>query len=292
MDDATEGTMPAESLRLYRTAGGCVVEEAGKFFALRNGASDGSWDAMITRDDLYDHLRHRLKDAVQLERLCVDDLKAPIGSQEVWGAGVTYHTSREARKRESKFPDGGDCYERVYDAKRPELFFKATPHRVVGPNEKVAVRHDSFWSVPEPELALLLTPNATVVGYTVGNDVSSRSLEGENPLYLPQAKIWDRSCALGPCLLISRQPLPATTEIRLTIIRDGRPEFSGVTSLVQMKRDFDTLVSYLFRHCSFPQGCFLLTGTGIVPPDSFSLAPSDEISISISGIGTLRNAVG
>lgn len=292
MDDATEGSMPAESLRLYRTASGCVVEDAGKFFALRNGASDRSWDAMITRDDLYDHLHDRLKDAAQLERSCVDDLKAPIGSQEVWAAGVTYYKSCEARKRESKSPDSGDCYERVYDAKRPELFFKATPHRVVGPDEKVAVRQDSFWSVPEPELALLLTPNATVVGYTVGNDVSSRSLEGENPLYLPQAKIWDRSCALGPCLLISRQPLPATTEIRLTIIRDGRPEFSGVTSLAQMKRDFDTLVSYLFRYCTFPQGCFLLTGTGIVPPDSFSLALRDEISISITGIGTLRNAVG
>jgi 2-dehydro-3-deoxy-D-arabinonate dehydratase len=193
---------------------------------------------------------------------------------------------------ESKSAGGGDFYDRVYAAARPELFMKATPHRVVGPNKKVAIRSDAKWSVPEPELTLLITPNGKITGYTVGNDMSSRDIEGENPLYLPQAKVYDRNCALGPCILVSTTPLPKTTEIRLDILRAGKSEFSGATTLESLKRDPVSLVEYLYRDNSFPSGCFLLTGTGIVPPDDFTLAAGDEIRITIPPIGTLVNQVG
>jgi len=217
---------------------------------------------------------------------------APLDQQPVWAAGVTYLRSRDARIDESKDAGGGTFYDRVYDAGRPELFFKATPHRVVGPNGKVAIRDDSSWSVPEPELALLVSPKARIIGYTIGNDMSSRSIEGENPLYLPQAKVYDRCCALGPCILVAPEPLPSSTEISLEIMRGGMSEFAAATTLASMKRDPRSLVEYLYRSNSFPSGCFLLTGTGIVPPDSFTLAPGDEIRIAITGIGTLINTVG
>ncbi|HWC17743.1 MAG TPA: fumarylacetoacetate hydrolase family protein [Terriglobales bacterium] len=219
-------------------------------------------------------------------------LAAPIGSQEVWAAGVTYFRSRNARMEESKSAGGGDFYDRVYNAQRPEIFFKSTPHRVVGPGGKVAIRSDAQWSVPEPELAVLVNPKGTIVGYTVGNDMSSRDIEGENPLYLPQAKVYDRSCALGPGILITSEPLPFSTQIRLEIHRNGQQAFSGSTPLSSMKRDVATLVEYLYRDNSFPNGCFLLTGTGIVPPDSFTLMCGDEIRITIDPIGTLVNFVG
>ena len=193
---------------------------------------------------------------------------------------------------ESKSAGGGDFYDRVYSAPRPELFFKATPHRVVGPNGNVSLRSDSKWSVPEPELTLLVTPRAKIIGCTIGNDMSSRDIEGENPLYLPQAKVYDRSCALGPCILLADDPLPKDTEIRLDISRAGRTEFSAATTLECLKREPKELVSFLFRNNSFPLGCFLLTGTGIVPPDSFTLLTGDEIRITIPPIGTLVNRVG
>jgi 2-dehydro-3-deoxy-D-arabinonate dehydratase len=193
---------------------------------------------------------------------------------------------------ESKSAGGGDFYDRVYAADRPELFMKATPHRVVGPGGKVAIRDDAKWSVPEPELTLLITPNGKVTGYTIGNDMSSRDIEGENPLYLPQAKVYDRSCSLGPCILVSAEPLPKSTEIKLEILRAGKTEFSGGTTLESLKRDPASLVEYLYRNNSFPSGCFLLTGTGIVPPDAFTLQAGDEIRISIPPIGTLVNCVG
>jgi 2-dehydro-3-deoxy-D-arabinonate dehydratase len=193
---------------------------------------------------------------------------------------------------ESKAAGGGDFYDRVYSAERPELFLKATAHRVVGHNGKVAIRKDALWSVPEPELTLAISPNGKVLGYTIGNDMSSRDIEGENPLYLPQAKVYDRSCALGPGILLSSTPLPSTTQIHLEILRYGMPVFSGSTQLKEMKRSLATLVEYLYRDNRFPAGCFLLTGTGIVPPDSFSLQQQDEIRISIDGIGTLVNFVG
>jgi 2-dehydro-3-deoxy-D-arabinonate dehydratase len=192
---------------------------------------------------------------------------------------------------ESQSAEGGSFYDRVYNAERPELFFKATAHRVAGPGQAVAIRADSKWNVPEPELALLITPAGKITGYTIGNDMSSRSIEGENPLYLPQAKVYDASCALGPCVAITQSPLPETTRIELSINRAGKNVFAGYTTLAEMKRKPEVLVSYLFRHNSFPQGCILLTGTGIVPPDAFTLTPGDEIRITIDGIGMLTNTV-
>jgi 2-dehydro-3-deoxy-D-arabinonate dehydratase len=193
---------------------------------------------------------------------------------------------------ESKSAGGGDFYDRVYSASRPELFFKATPHRVVGPGQKVAIRADASWSVPEPELVLFISPGGKIAGYTIGNDMSSRDIEGENPLYLPQAKVYDRSCALGPCLLVSEGPLPASTEIKIEIRRGGQTAFSGSTTLKEMKRTPEELARYLYHSSSFPSGSYLFTGTGIVPPDSFTLNIGDEISITIPPIGTLTNIVG
>jgi 2-dehydro-3-deoxy-D-arabinonate dehydratase len=216
---------------------------------------------------------------------------APIENQEVWAAGVTYYRSRDARMEESKSAGGGDFYSRVYSAARPELFFKATPSRVVGHGAAVRIRKDSAWNVPEPELALLVSPKSTILGYTIGNDMSSRDIEGENPLYLPQAKVYEACCALGPCVLISPEPLPATTGIAIEIRRAGESVFKGSTSLAELKRRPTELVEYLFRDNVFAQGCFLLTGTGIVPPESFTLASGDEIEISIEGIGVLTNFV-
>jgi 2-dehydro-3-deoxy-D-arabinonate dehydratase len=192
---------------------------------------------------------------------------------------------------ESKTAGGGDFYDRVYSAERPELFFKSTPHRVAGPGGCVRIRKDATWSVPEPELTLLINHRGQIIGYTAGNDMSSRDIEGENPLYLPQAKVYDGSCALGPCVLVSSEPLPASTPISVEIVRDGRMEFSGATTLAELKRAPATLVEYLYRDNSFPFGAFLMTGTGIVPPNSFTLASGDRIRINIDPIGTLENEV-
>jgi 2-dehydro-3-deoxy-D-arabinonate dehydratase len=278
-------------MKLYRTSTGCLLEHDDSFYALEGVA----WDALITRNDLERHLRECVS---ALPALSFDPLaepgmvRAPIGAQEVWAAGVTYFRSRDARMAEAKAAGGGDFYDRVYSAERPELFFKATASRVVGHHEKVAIRADASWSVPEPELALLVSPTGKILGYTIGNDMSSRDIEGENPLYLPQAKIYARSCALGPGILVSSSSLSSTTEIRLEILRSGRSAFSGSTTLGNLKREPASLVHYLYRDNVFPNGCFLLTGTGIVPPDSFTLAQGDEIRIAIAGIGTLVNSVG
>jgi len=274
-------------MKLYRTTAAPIVEHEGLSYIL-DGAN---WDELIVRDDLFDYLRQSIGKFKGGTHVPGGKLLAPIGSQEVWAAGVTYRRSREARMEEAKAAGGGDFYDRVYDAERPELFFKSTPHRVAGPGETVAIREDSKWSVPEPELTLLVTPNGKITGYTVGNDMSSRDIEGENPLYLPQAKVYDRSCALGPCILVSSDPLPSDTEIAIEIRRAGEPAFAGSTTLASLKRDPASLVHYLFRHNSFPHGCFLLTGTGIVPPDSFTLQHGDEINITIAAIGTLTNRV-
>jgi len=217
-------------------------------------------------------------------------LLAPIDRQEVWAAGVTYKRSQEARERESA--GAGSFYEKVYSAERPELFLKATPHRVAGPGERVRIRRDSRWNVPEPELTLVISPKQKLVGYTVGNDMSSRDIEGENPLYLPQAKVYDRSCALGPAITLAEAmpPLDKVT-IRLTIQRRGETAFEGTTSVAQMKRTPQDLIQWLGRDNSFPAGVFLLTGTGIVPPDDFTLAAGDQVHIDIAGIGRLSNYV-
>jgi 2-dehydro-3-deoxy-D-arabinonate dehydratase len=273
-------------MKLYRTQSGIVAEQDGRFHKI----SAPSWDELVLRDDLLPFLSDQIQRAETVG--APENLLPPIGTQEVWAAGVTYFRSRNARMEESKSAGGGDFYDRVYQAARPELFYKATAHRVVGPQGKVAIRNDASWSVPEPELALFINPRGKIAGYTVGNDMSSRDIEGENPLYLPQAKVYDRSCALGPCLLISDQALPTSTEISLQILRSGAVAFSGTTSLQAMKRKPQELVDYLYHSSSFPHGCLLLTGTGIVPPDSFTLRAADEIRITIPPIGTLVNAVG
>jgi 2-dehydro-3-deoxy-D-arabinonate dehydratase len=274
---------------IYFTRDGLAASHEGQAYRL----TDGSLDELINRDDLPAYLRRQIASAgaIAASAIAEGELLAPIGSQEVWAAGVTYYRSRDARMEEAHEAGGGSFYDRVYTAERPELFFKATPHRVAGPGQAVRIRRDSTWNVPEPELTLAVNARGTIVGYTIGNDVSSRDIEGENPLYLPQAKVYDRSCALGPGILITEDPLPPTTAITLSIRRDGRCAFEGATSLAELKRQPRDLVAYLFRESSFPAGCFLMTGTGIVPPAPFSLQPGDDISITIDSIGTLNNRV-
>ncbi|MCM3901500.1 MAG: fumarylacetoacetate hydrolase family protein [Pyrinomonadaceae bacterium] len=215
-------------------------------------------------------------------------LLAPLDVQEVWASGVTYLRSKEARVEESIA--GGDFYDQVYEAERPEIFFKATALRVVGPGKAIRIRRDSAWNVPEPELALVLSSEGAIVGYTIGNDVSSRSIEGENPLYLPQAKVYDGSCALGPVIAVSENHQKARA-IQMTIMRNGALVFSGETSTGQMRRTTEELANYLFRELTFSAGVFLLTGTGLVPPDDFTLRPGDVVRITIEGIGILENFV-
>jgi 2-dehydro-3-deoxy-D-arabinonate dehydratase len=217
-------------------------------------------------------------------------LRAPVGSQEVWAAGVTYYRSRTARMAESKDAGGGTFYDRVYEAERPELFFKATPHRVVGPGEGAKIRKDSQWNVPEPELTLAIGANAKVFGFTIGNDMSSRDIEGENPLYLPQAKSYDKAAAIGPCLVVADLP-GATTVIAIEVRRAAKTVFKGDTTVGQIKRPLPSLAEWLCRENSFPTGCYLMTGTGVVPPDDFTLNLGDEIRITIEPVGTLVNFV-
>ena len=272
---------------LYRTAEALFVQHEDHAYPLE----ETSLDALITHPDLHAHLTAAINAAPPADHLLHAPFLAPIGSQEVWASGVTYYSSRRARIAESKDAGGGDFYDRVYTAERPELFFKAVAHKVAGPDSPVKIRRDATWSVPEPELTLVINPRAEIIGYTIGNDMSSRDIEGANPLYLPQAKVYDRSCALGPGLLVRSEPMSAATRIQLDILRAGHAEFSGATTLAELKRDPATLVEYLFRDHTFPYGCFLLTGTGIVPPDSFTLQSNDEIQITIDGIGTLINTV-
>jgi 2-dehydro-3-deoxy-D-arabinonate dehydratase len=283
-------------MKLYKTTAGPVAEADGRFYSL----PPVNWDELVN----HDALRAVLVDAVRTSGRLLDEsafkqrvILPPIGSQEVWAAGVTYLRSKVARMEESKAAGGGDFYDKVYDAARPELFFKSMPHKVVGPGQPVRIRRDSKWNVPEPELALFVNSLGVISAYTIGNDMSSRDIEGENPLYLPQAKVYDGSCALGPCLLVMTDPLPRTTSIAIKIVRSGKPGqggqggFEGQTSLAQMKRELPELVEYLYRDHSFPTGAILLTGTGVVPPDSFTLRQGDEISMTIEGIGTLTNTV-
>jgi 2-dehydro-3-deoxy-D-arabinonate dehydratase len=281
-------------MRIYQTDGhpSLVAEVKGKYYRLPSL----DLNELITATDLARQLHHFVRNSAdQAHPSAVDDEKllAPITDQEVWAAGVTYLRSKVARMEESKQAGGGSFYDRVYEADRPEIFFKATPHRVVGPGQPVRLRGDSKWNVPEPELALLVNPRGKIIGYTIGNDMSSRDIEGENPLYLPQAKVYDGCCALGPCVLIAdpAEPLPKDASIEVEIRRGGEVAFSGKTSLAQMKRKFEELVSWLFRDNSFPSGVYLLTGTGVVPPDTFTLQSGDEVAITIPPIGTLRNRV-
>jgi 2-dehydro-3-deoxy-D-arabinonate dehydratase len=213
----------------------------------------------------------------------------PVDRQEVWAAGVTYLRSKAARMEESDF--SATAYDRVYDAERPEIFFKSIADKVVATGDAVGIRRDARWSVPEPELALVINSRGEIVGATIGNDMSSRDIEGENPLYLPQAKTYSGSAALGPCLVIADEPPANSTRIEIVIVRAGTTVFSGSTDLGQMKRALATLAEYLYRDNEFPRGAWLMTGTGIVPPDAFTLEHGDEIRITIEPVGTLTNTV-
>jgi 2-dehydro-3-deoxy-D-arabinonate dehydratase len=274
-------------LRLFRTEEGVFAEKDGLHYHL----GGQTLDALLSRDDLPEFLAKLVASERQTTNLAYGEVLAPIEHQEVWAAGVTYFRSRGARMEEAKDAGGGDFYDRVYTAERPELFFKSTASRTVGPGGKVRIRKDAHWSVPEPELTLVVSSCGRVVGYTIGNDMSSRDIEGENPLYLPQAKVYNGSCALGPGILVTTEPLAQSTEIVLEIVRKERVEFAGKVTLSELKRDPKTLVEYLLRDNLFPAGCFLMTGTGIVPPSSFTLRSGDVIRITIEPIGTLENEV-
>jgi 2-dehydro-3-deoxy-D-arabinonate dehydratase len=273
-------------MKLYRTDSGIAIEKDNRFYQL----PENNWEGFVNDDQLYS----------KMEKLCADltadnslagNILAPMGSkQELWACGVTYLRSKIGRQEESKAAGGSDFYAKVYDADRPEVFFKSTYHRIVGHGAKVAIRKDSTWDVPEPELTLVVSSSGKIVGYTVGNDMSSRSIEGENPLYLPQAKTYDACAALGPCIYVTDQPL-SSSQIQLDILRDGVNVFSGTVSTDQMKRKPQELVSYVYRECSFPDGCLIMTGTGIVPGHDFTLRSGDEIRIDIENIGTLVNTV-
>jgi 2-dehydro-3-deoxy-D-arabinonate dehydratase len=282
-----DGLFEEDRVRLFRTRSGWAIQTADGIW--RNGTHVSG--TLTSREDLPEHLEEWARDLPHGKAPADDDLLPPIENQEVWAAGVTYFRSRTARIEESKAATGGHFYDLVYNAERPELFFKAPAWRVAGPGQRVRIRRDARWSVPEPELALLISPNRRIVGYTAGNDMSSRDIEGENPLYLPQAKVYDGSCALGPSLLVQDGPPPPETAVRLEIRRGGSAAFAGSTTLSEIKRDFATLVEYLYRETSFPGGCVLLTGTGVVPPDDFTLQNGDEIRVTIDGIGTLQNTV-
>jgi 2-dehydro-3-deoxy-D-arabinonate dehydratase len=273
-------------MKLYRTKAGAFVEDGGRFYPVPSP----DWDELICSADLAARVRGAAG-GDPVDAFEPASILAPIVSQEVWAAGVTYYRSRNARMEESKTAGGGGFYDLVYAAERPELFFKATGRRVVGPNHAVRIRSDAKWSVPEPELTLLIDPGGAIIGYTIGNDMSSRDIEGENPLYLPQAKVYDGSCALGPCVLLADEPLRTSTRIELQIARGGETIFTESTTLAELKRDPKQLAEFLFRDNSFPHGAFLMTGTGIVPKDDFSLAHGDGIRIAIDGIGVLENFV-
>ncbi|MEM7379931.1 MAG: fumarylacetoacetate hydrolase family protein [Bacteroidota bacterium] len=277
-------------MKVYKTGKGILIEDNGSHYLLENE----NWDQFINNDKLADKINVHIESMNPLEspdKILQQELLAPVQSQEIWASGVTYYNSKLGREEESKDAGGSDFYARVYEAKRPELFFKSMGYRAVGPNAKVRKRRDSSWDVPEPELTLAITSSGKIVGYTIGNDMSSRSIEGENPLYLPQAKTYDGATAVGPCILVTKEPLPANTTIQLSINREGKTAYSGNTSLEQLKRSLEELVHFLFLEYSFPHGCLLMTGTGIVPDSSFNLQSGDEISISIDGIGTLINYV-
>jgi 2-dehydro-3-deoxy-D-arabinonate dehydratase len=277
-------------MKIYKTNSEIIIEHKGDCYI--SGETD--WDLFINRDDLWSQVEKeisRLPVAGDKGWLQEKELLAPIGSQEVWAAGVTYLRSKVARMEESKESGGATFYDKVYDAERPELFFKSTAGRVVGPNGKVRIRKDSSWDVPEPELVLAVASSGKIIGYTIGNDMSSRSIEGENPLYLPQAKMYDGSAAIGPCILITEEPILPSTIIAIEIKRNGAIVFEGNVAIDMMKRKHAELVDFLYREYSFLAGAYLMTGTCVVPDNTFTLQGGDSIKISIAGIGELVNTV-
>jgi 2-dehydro-3-deoxy-D-arabinonate dehydratase len=278
-------------MKLYKLKTFALVEYDGAYFAL-----EYAWDDLINREHLHEFLKSEketadLVPAEGAKKLFLEEVSPPIGKQEVWAAGVTYMRSRNARMEESKDSGAANFYDKVYEAERPELFFKSLAHRVAGHNQEVYIRKDSSWNVPEPELTLFINSSGNVQGYTIGNDMSSRSIEGENPLYLPQAKMYERSAALGPCLFIPAEPISPNTKIHMQILRDGRIVYDDSVEINRMKRSFTELTEFLYREYHFPNGCFLMTGTCLVPANDFTLAEKDKVIISIDNIGTLSNTV-
>lgn len=276
-------------MKLYKTEGGILIKKEDDCYRIEE-----NWDSFVNDDDLFNKMQKisQENDPIECGQDLIDSgLEAPIGSQELWASGVTYLRSKQGRQEESKTAGGADFYQHVYEAERPEIFFKANANRIVGNGGKVRIRKDSTWDVPEPELTLLITTHEKIVGYTIGNDMSSRSIEGENPLYLPQAKTYDGCAALGPCIYVTQKPLPKNTLIEMKIKRKGAVVFEGDVEISRIKRGFKELASFLYRECTFPNGSFLMTGTGIVPTGDFTLQSGDVISITVDLIGSLINEV-
>jgi 2-dehydro-3-deoxy-D-arabinonate dehydratase len=279
-------------MKLYRTKKGNILEANNNYYQLYD-----TWDQLINRENLHDYLqslagpRATTIPAAEAKAWLKEELLPPIGSQEVWAAGVTYLRSRDARMEESKDSGGADFYDKVYEAERPELFFKSQPHRVAAHGEEVYIRRDSAWNVPEPELTLFINSRGQIQAYTIGNDMSSRSIEGENPLYLPQAKVYQRSAALGPGLYVPASPIPSTTLIRMSIHRNGASVYTGEVAISQIKRKLTELAEWLYKETDFIYGSFLMTGTCLVPGNEFTLQPGDKVEIAIDGIGALTNTV-
>jgi 2-dehydro-3-deoxy-D-arabinonate dehydratase len=278
-------------MKLFKLEQGAILNHEGISYLYNE-----HWDRLVNNEELYSYLSGLIPELPQVtDEKALDEitrnLMPPIGTQEVWAAGVTYLRSREARMEESAGSGAADLYDKVYAADRPELFFKSMPHRVAGHNQLVFIRRDSTWNVPEPELTLFINSRGNIQGYTIGNDMSSRSIEGENALYLPQAKIFERSAALGPCLYVPKVPIPADTPIKMNIQRNGEQMYCDETNIGRMKRSLTELAGYLYRECDFPNGCFLMTGTCLVPPNDFTLLPGDVVSITIDPIGRLVNSV-
>ena len=275
-------------MRLYKHGSFAVVEKNSEYFQ----SPELNWNLLINRKDLCFYIDKDSATWRKIKKPKELGSEPPISNQEIWAAGVTYLRSKMARMDEAKQAGGGDFYDRVYEARRPELFFKATGARTAGNRGTVNIRKDSSWNVPEPELTLFINTLGSIEAYTIGNDMSSRSIEGENPLYLPQAKVYDFCAGMGPCLYLSPSSLPMKTIISMWVVRNKKVVFKNEVSIDRIKRKFTELVEYLYRECSFPAGCFLMTGTGIVPPDDFTLIEEDEIHIKIDPIGTLINFVG
>lgn len=276
-------------MKIYKTEAGILLEHGNQFRIAKGG-----WDELVNRENLFEYLDEQflhLENFPDGDDLLSKALLPPIGSQEVWAAGVTYFRSKEARMDESRETGGASFYDKVYEAERPELFFKSNPHRVAGHRGVVNIREDSTWNVPEPELTLFINSKGNIQGYTVGNDVSSRSIEGENPLYLPQAKTYERSAALGPCLLVLPKPIEPFSVIQMEITRGGESLYKDSVAINKMKRTHTELASFLFRATDFVEGAYLMTGTCLVPSSDFTLQAGDQVSISIQFIGTLINTV-
>ena len=275
-------------MKLFKKNNKLYLRFKGKCYTRKE--IDFNW--LINRVGLHDFILNSINEWDECDFPSFDSLDPPLGNQEIWAAGVTYMRSREARMHEAKDSGGDRFYDMVYYADRPELFYKGNHYRCAGHNQIVHIRDDSYWNVPEPELTLFISSLKTIEGYTIGNDMSSRSIEGENPLYLPQAKVYNRSSSLGPCLYIPKEPISPDTLIKIKIIRNqNNILYQDQVSISKMKRKPMELADYLFRNQSFDDGVFLMTGTCLVPDEDFTLSKSDKIEISIENIGTLVNFV-